>query len=198
MKNQKYGWILIGLLMGMIIGALTLPAEAWGADMSRYVYIEPHGATIKEEVYPHGAQIKEAQEFLDGRMIVVPEDIKALCEKYGAENNICPELLEAVIFVESSFQSQVENNGCKGLMQIKPTAHAKRMKRLSVTDPYNQEQNIKVGADYLRELFETYGDPATVLEWYNGDSASANSEKVSAYAEKVLKISQALERAYYE
>lgn len=195
MKNKRYGWLLIGLLAGMIIGALTLPREVWGAE---YVYYEPYGATIREEVYPHGKQIEEAKQFLTDRMIVVPDDIKELCEKYGEVNNVCPELIEAVIFVESSFQHDVENGGCKGLMQIKSTAHSKRMKRLNVTDPYDQEENIKTGADYLRELFEKYEDPATVLEWYNGDKAAAESERVSKYAEKVLSISQALERANYK
>ena len=33
MKNDKYGWLLIGLLAGMIIGFLTTPMATWGAEL---------------------------------------------------------------------------------------------------------------------------------------------------------------------
>lgn len=32
MTNKKYGWILAGILAGMIIGRLTIPTEVWGAE----------------------------------------------------------------------------------------------------------------------------------------------------------------------
>ena len=32
MKNKKNGWILIGILAGMILGRLTIPDEVWGAE----------------------------------------------------------------------------------------------------------------------------------------------------------------------
>ena len=33
MKKDKYGWLLIGILMGAIIGVLTIPSEVWGAEL---------------------------------------------------------------------------------------------------------------------------------------------------------------------
>lgn len=32
MKNKKNGWLLIGILAGMILGRLTIPDEVWGAE----------------------------------------------------------------------------------------------------------------------------------------------------------------------
>lgn len=197
-EDKRYVGLLIGLLAGMIIGVLTWPEEAFGMDKSRYVYIEEYGATIKSEIYPLNEQIEEAKQYLDERQIEVPAEIRDLCEKYGSETNICPELLESIIFCESSFQPQVENAGCKGLMQVKATAHSRRMKALGVTDLYDREQNIKTGSHYLKELFEKYEDPAKVLAYYNGDKAAAESGEMSQYATKVLTISQALERANYK
>lgn len=195
MKKDKYGWLLIGLLGGMILGRLTIPDEVWGAEP---VITYMDGQTVKEdEVYPSLNQIEEAEDFLSFNQITVPEDIKGLCEKYGKKNNIAPELLEALIFVESSYQENiVDNSGtCKGLCQIKPAAHSKRMKLLGVTDIFDKEGNIAVGADYLRELFEKYEDVSVVLAMYNGDGRALEPGYISDYARKVMKISQALERA---
>lgn len=33
MTNRKYGWLLAGVLAGMIIGRLTIPNEVWGAEL---------------------------------------------------------------------------------------------------------------------------------------------------------------------
>ena len=32
MTNRKYGWLLAGILAGMILGRLTIPNEVWGAE----------------------------------------------------------------------------------------------------------------------------------------------------------------------
>lgn len=31
--KDKYAWLLIGILMGAIIGVLTIPSEVWGAEL---------------------------------------------------------------------------------------------------------------------------------------------------------------------
>lgn len=199
MKNQKYGWLLIGLLMGMIIGALTLPAEAWGAEIALIV---PSGQTVIDDITdPSDQEVKEAIHYLDGNQIDVPAEIEELCIRYGKENNICPELLEAIAWKESRFQADVTNasGNCHGLMQIHKGSHRSRMQELNVSDLYDPEQNIKVAAHYLQELFEQYEDVATVLEYYNGDGAAANDpNRTSSYAKKVMSIAQALERAHWK
>ena len=103
----------------------------------------------------------------------------------------------AMIERESSGQADAENGGCKGLMQIADRWHMDRMERLRVTDIYDVDGNIHVGADYLAELFEEYGEVVTVLMVYHGEkNAVARSEngEISSYADWILTRSAELER----
>lgn len=121
------------------------------------------------------------------------------CEDYGLAYNISPELLEAIIERESHGNPHAENKGCIGLMQISARWHGDRMERLGVTDLYDERGNVKVGADYLQELFQEYEDPCLVLDIYNGNSqAFSNYERgiVSDYAGGVLERAAELERLH--
>lgn len=129
----------------------------------------------------------------------LPEDVQNYCEEIGGEYGICPEFLEAIIYSESRGQADAKNGGCKGLMQIAENWHRDRMKRLGVTDIFDEYSNILVGADYLAELFEEYGEASLVLDIYHGDSrAQYNYERgiLSEYAEKILDRSAELERLH--
>lgn len=122
------------------------------------------------------------------------EEAQESCVKYGEEYGICPELLMAIIERESAGKVEAENGGCKGLMQIADRWHKDRMERLEVTDIYDVDGNIHVGADYLAELFEEYEDVGIVLMVYHGEKNAANKEKLSSYAEEILTRSAELER----
>ena len=99
----------------------------------------------------------------------IPPEYVGYCEEIGAQTHICPELLEAVIEMESSGQPGAQNCGCYGLMQINKAYHTERMARLGVSDLYDPYSNIKMGADILLELYETYGDNTQeILMRYNG------------------------------
>lgn len=123
----------------------------------------------------------------------IPIDVQAACDIYGAQYNICPELLEAIIYHESRYQPDVENGTCKGLMQINTPCHKERMEKLEITDIYDVYENVHVGADYLSELFEEYEDVGMVLAAYHGESDIYN---ISQYTESVLKMSADLERRH--
>lgn len=178
--------------MGMIIGRLTIPDEAWGAELD--------GQEYYDDFYPDKNGIEEAEEYLSENGVDVPDEIKELCEHYGKKNNISPELLEAVIWKESRFLQDAQDGTkqCKGLMQVKPSSHQKRMKRLGVSNIFDEAGNIAVGSDYLKELFEEYEDPPVVLALYNGDKRALESGYISAYAKSVLKVAQALEAVKYK
>lgn len=124
-------------------------------------------------------------------------EAQEVCAKYGEEYGICPELLMAIIERESAGQTDAENGGCKGLMQISDRWHMDRMERLGVTDIYDVDGNIHVGTDYLAELFEEYGEVTTVLMVYHGErNAVEKSEngEISKYADWILTRSAELER----
>ena len=124
----------------------------------------------------------------------IPLEAQEACVKYGEEYGICPELLMAMIEMESSGRPDAENGGCKGLMQISDRWHTDRMKRLGVTDIYDVEGNIHVGADYLSELFARYEDVGIVLMVYHGEKNAAQKEELSDYADWILTRSAELER----
>ena len=101
----------------------------------------------------------------------IPKEIKEYCEEIGAEFNICPELLEAIAWHESRFIPTVTNKNCYGLMQVNVKIHAERIEKYGYTadDMLEAYPNIKVAADYLAELYETYGDDnPIVLSLYSG------------------------------
>lgn len=124
----------------------------------------------------------------------IPLEAQEACVKYGEEYGICPELLMAMIERESSGRPDAESGGCKGLMQISDRWHKDRMERLKVTDIYDVDGNIHVGADYLAELFEKYEDVGIVLMVYHGEKNAATKTELSDYADLILTRSAELER----
>lgn len=124
----------------------------------------------------------------------IPLEAQEVCVKYGEEYGICPELLMAMIERESSGRPDAESGGCKGLMQISDRWHKDRMERLEVTDIYDVDGNIHVGADYLAELFEKYEDVGNVLMVYHGEKNAATKTELSDYADWILTRSAELER----
>lgn len=129
----------------------------------------------------------------------IPEDVQAACEKWGAAYDICPELLEAICYNESRYISTVENGTCKGLMQINTPYHKDRMKDCNVTDIFDIDSNIHVGADYLAELFKDHEDTAVVIGLYHGEANAeekAKQNKLSSYTKKILEKAASLERAH--
>lgn len=84
-------------------------------------------------------------------------------------------------------------------MQVSERWHQDRMERLGVTDIYDERGNIKVGTDYLAELFEEYEEPTLVLDIYNGNSKAFEYYEqgiVSEYADKVLTRAAELEKIH--
>lgn len=130
--------------------------------------------------------------------VEVPPEVVEISEELGAQYDICPELIQAICFKESSFQPDAENGGCVGMMQIYPEWHRERMDRLESTDLFDTRQNMTVGVDYLAELIGQYEDVSIALMMYNGDSSAedvlAGLGEISDYADEVLAISAELER----
>lgn len=116
-----------------------------------------------------------------------------------SEYDISPELIMAIVEKESSGIANVSspNGTCKGLMQIYDRYHQSRMSNLNVTDIYDPEGNIRVGVDYLYELIISYGDVATALMVYNGDSRALEEGYISSYANKILSRANELEQLHY-
>lgn len=124
----------------------------------------------------------------------IPENVKSICEEIGAETDICPELLEAIAWHESRFIPTVKNKNCWGLCQVNVKIHKDRIEALGYTpeDMLTEYPNIRVAADYLSELYETYGDDnPIVLSIYSGagwDAVEKYKEngQMTEYVEDIL------------
>jgi soluble lytic murein transglycosylase-like protein len=88
---------------------------------------------------------------------------------YAAVYQIPVGLVEAVIEVESAWRPEaVSDKGACGLMQLMPGTS----QRLSVSNPFNIEQNIRAGAEYLSYLSHLFdGDLRLVLAAYAAGEA---------------------------
>lgn len=131
----------------------------------------------------------------------IPEQIIKDCEEIGTEYDICPELLEAIAFNESRFIEDVTNENCWGLCQVNVKVHAERIEKFGYTedDMLTSYPNIKVAADYLAELYATYGDDnPIVLSLYSGAGWAA-VERYKEYGTMTKHVENILTRsASYE
>lgn len=150
---------------------------------------------------PEDAEREKALSYLSENAVEIPEDVEYWAEYYGEQYDICPEVLEAVCWVESrcTQDAQSPDKSCKGLMQIHVNSHRARMQKCDVQNIFGIRENIKVGADLLNEL-QADTDITEALCLYNGDTEGAKryreTGKASRYSRKVLEISEALERAH--
>ena len=117
------------------------------------------------------------------------------CVQIGEEYGVAPELLMSIIETESTGNARAYNAGCVGLMQVNPSYHADRMKRLGVTDLTDEYSNILVGTDYLAEMFMEEEDVALILSKFHGESRAYDTYEAGAlskYAEKILERAEEL------
>lgn len=128
----------------------------------------------------------------------IPKEIKEYCEEIGADYDICPELLEAIAWHESRFIPEVTNRKCYGLCQVNVKVHKDRIEKLGYTseDMLTSYANIKVAADLLAELYETYGDDnPIVLSLYAGEGWNA-VENYKEYGIMTRIVTDILEKSY--
>jgi soluble lytic murein transglycosylase-like protein len=111
-----------------------------------------------------------------------PGDIDSAIEQAAARHNVDPNLVRAVVKVESNFNpNAVSRKGAMGLMQLMPST----ARQLRVKNPFDPEQNVDAGVRHLKQLLESYdGDIKLTLAAYNaGAGAVARSSGVPRYAE---------------
>jgi len=111
-----------------------------------------------------------------------PEEVDASIVMAAARHNVDPNLVRAVIKVESNFNSNaVSRKGAMGLMQLMPAT----ARELKVKNPFDPDQNVDAGVRHLKALLESYGgDVKLTLAAYNaGSGAVARSAGVPRFAE---------------
>jgi len=100
------------------------------------------------------------------------ERYEPLIRTHAAAHGLAPELLRAVIQVESGFNPAARSpKGAMGLMQLMPAT----ARLLGVSDPWDEAQNIRGGAAYLRHLLDRFGNNEELaLAAYNAGPEAVN------------------------
>ena len=104
-------------------------------------------------------------------LAAVPENrFASLINRVAQDNALSPQLLHAVIAVESDFDARaVSRKGALGLMQLMPQT----ARELGVRDPFDPAQNIAAGAAHLKWLLDRFrGDVELALAAYNAGEAA--------------------------
>ena len=134
-------------------------------------------------------------EVVDEVLAPVPAgtDLRALAIAAAQRHGLAPELVLAVVGVESAFKPDaVSHKGAQGLMQLMPGT----AKELGVSDALDPAQNLDGGARYLRMLLAQYGgDVGRALAAYNaGPGAVKRYRGVPPYRETHHYIDRVLKR----
>lgn len=128
-------------------------------------------------------------EYIDSKM---PESQRVLIHKYAEEYCISEEILQALIFCESSYRMTAvnETSGCYGLAQVNPNVHGYSYD--------TEEKQIQKACEILMSHLEKEEDMAYALACFNGQSDAysdflngTNTE--DEFVSKVFRIAYDLE-----
>jgi soluble lytic murein transglycosylase-like protein len=169
---------------------MLLAVAAWGvARADIYSFLDSSGVTHFSNV-PVDSRYKlllatpvEEPTAQPGKWLAKSADYDPLIERAARAAAVRPELVRAVIVVESAFNPRaVSKRGAQGLMQLKPST----ARRYGVSNAFDPEQNITAGAHYLRDLLRRFGnDLELTLAAYN-----AGEDAVERYGRSIPPFSE--------
>lgn len=114
-----------------------------------------------------------------------------LIDRLAKEYAISKHLIMAIVATESCFDEKaVSAAGARGLMQLMPMT----AKELGVTNPFDHEQNLRGGVEYLGRLSKRFNyNPKLTLAAYNAGPGNVLKYRgippfpeTQAYVEKVM------------
>jgi soluble lytic murein transglycosylase-like protein len=195
------------VLKSTFLIATLLAASAAAAHSQIYTYVDADGLRHYTDV-PDNNRYRllilsprdrtASGDRYDAMLLAKAGRYDSIIEKAATAESVEPNLLRAVIVVESGFNSRaVSKRGAMGLMQLMPATAT----RFGVSNPYDPLQNVHAGARYLKFLIDRFGqDVRLALAAYNAgeDAVDRNGGQIPpfsetmAYVPRVMKIYQML------
>jgi soluble lytic murein transglycosylase-like protein len=190
-------------LKPVLIAALLLAAASVQANSKIYSYVDDQGMRHYTDV-PDNNRYRllvlssqdrtSAGDRYDAQLLARATQYDSIIEHAAVSSAVEPNLLRAVIVVESGFNSRaLSKRGAVGLMQLMPATAS----RFGVSNPYDPRENIHGGARYLKFLIDRFGHNVRLaLAAYNAGEQAVDRNggqippftETMAYVPRVLKI----------
>ena len=181
--------ILLRTLLLAAIAALAWPCQA---DAQIYAWRDARGNLVLSNrrldagavtyAVPNAPAVRSTRPAAPG---TVREQFEPLVQEHTARHNLRPDLVRAVIQVESGFNPRATSpKGAMGLMQLMPGT----ARQLGVRNAYDPSENIRGGTVYLRQLLDRYdGNEVLALAAYNAgpNAVDRYGRQVPPYRETV-------------
>ena len=137
----------------------------------------------------------EEMDYVERRILGQVSKFDREVARYGKRYTVDPNLIRAVICVESGGNPQaVSEKGALGLMQLMPSTAS----LLGVEDAFDPAQNIRGGTQYLSHMIDRFGRVELALWAYNAGPGAVERTylptETKAFIPKVLKLKSYLDQ----
>jgi soluble lytic murein transglycosylase-like protein len=181
MHNRTQSYLIFACLVAW---GLSLSRPAWAGEIvsitdeqGRKIFINAGDTRARGGVATRAIQPAKA-----GNAPLPSPEINNLVEQTASRHQIDPQLVHAIIKVESQYDPKaVSSKGAMGLMQLIPET----AQRFGVQDAFNPQENIEGGVSYLKHLLGLFGgDLSLSLAAYNaGEGAVQRFGGIPSFAE---------------
>jgi hypothetical protein len=177
--------------IAVLANGLTLKLDGHRTEEAQLVLVLRGGGELS--LVPTAVRGFVPDEVLDEIVFPGTGDLRALAVAAARRHGVDPELVLAVVSVESAFQARaVSPKGAQGLMQLMPGTASS----LGVNDAFDPAENLDGGTRHLGSLLTVYGgDLRRALAAYNaGEGAVARHGGVPPFRETRDYVRKVLER----